>query len=697
MTELTDIELIAQWKKIDWDAIEERLRKWQCDMSIAAYIYDNFKVRALQKRIVEDLGIRCLAVKQVAASKAGAGVDHVKWSKPQDMMKAALSLNSEDYHAQPMRVIKFLSKNTGRWRTSHILTYRDRAMSILHGYTLIPVTEALADENSFAFRPNRSTQDAHACILSALRGIDAPLWVVCADVKAFYATIQHAWLIEHTPMDKHVLNELLNIGIIFAGDLFDSEDMGLSEGSNLSPYLANFCLDGLQSWIYQGIHGSDKVMSDRANGRMIRYADDVIVTVRNEETGKKVVSLIRDFLEARGLKLSPDKTKVVQVAKGFTFLSRTYIRSGDFLYSYPADDAVERFIIDIQSTIVESSVMSQRQLILKLNQKLHGWANYYRGTDALKAFRKIDAAVQTALLEKAISLHPKLPIEKIKHKYWYQEHDGRYSYALPDDKSVKVIHIADTLLLAPKIVPFGSRSHINPFVEKYFTQAKVHDQEIQNVTGKYKAIWKRQNGRCYYCGRNILIDQPRAIVPYDLSKPPSKFNLAYIHKICEHNEFYKVYVDDVDDEFVKKYDVIDHLENIVNDDKGDNSIIFSANWKYRPLKELFANTSKPSITMTFTEIEKIIDSELPPSHTTKRFWYRNGKKICICHAWESEGYKIRNLDVNKQKITLYRAEDDLGKLEIPPQLLNKKIPINAIWELEKHFDYIIKKYALDPK
>ena len=59
--------------------------------------------------------------------------------------------------------------------------------------------------------------------------------------------------------------------------------------------------------------------------------------------------------------------------------------------------------------------------------------------------------------------------------------------------------------------------------------------------------------------------------------------------------------------------------------------------------------------------------------------------------------KIRNLDIDKQKITLYRAEDDVGKLEIPSQLLDRKIPINAIWEIEKHFDYIIKKYALDSK
>ena len=194
--------------------------------------------------------------------------------------------------------------------------------------------------------------------------------------------------------------------------------MGISEGSNISPYLGNFCLDGLQSYIYQGLYGNDKKIKDRADGRMIRFADDILVTVRDEKTGHKVLDILKEFLEARGLRLSPNKTKISLVADGFTFLSRTYIRKNDLIYSYLADEAVERFISELRSTIIDSPVMSQRQIILLLNQKLQGWATYYRGTDALASFRKIDAAVQTALLEKSMSLHPKLPIENIKHKYW---------------------------------------------------------------------------------------------------------------------------------------------------------------------------------------------------------------------------------------------------------------------------------------
>ena len=694
---MTDEELIKKWRKIDWDAVEETLRKYQCELSIAAYMYDNLKVRVLQKRIVKDLGIRCLAVKRIVESKAGAGVDGVKWTKPLEMMKAAMALNDKNYHASPRRIIKFRAKNSNKFRTSHILTYFDRAMSVLYGFTLLPVTEALADENSFGFRPDRSTQDAHACILSALRGKDAPLYVVCADVKAFYANVRHSWLIDNVPMDKNILSEFLNSGIVFDGELFPTDDVGISEGSNISPYLGNFCLDGLQSHIYQALHGNDEHIRDRADGRMVRFADDILITVREEKTGYKVLEILKDFLSVRGLKLSPSKTKVVLVANGFTFLSRTYIRKNDLIYSYPSDEAVERFIADIRNTIKDSPVVSQRQLILMINKKLQGWSTYYRGTDALASLKKIDTAVQTALLEKSISLHPKLPIEKIKHKYWYEEHDGRYSYALPDDKSVKVIHISDTLLLSPKLVSFDTRQYSNPFIKRYFEQHKAHDKEIQNVTGKYKAIWQRQNGICHYCGRHILMDQQKAVVPYDLKKKQSRYNVAYIHQVCEINEYVDILVDNIDDGYVRKYNVLECLENIVNEEKNEKVSIFNVNWKYRQLKEYFEKTDKSSVTLTFKEIEKIIEAPLPQSSATKRFWYRNGKKISICHAWESEGYRTKKLDLKNRKITLHRAEDDVGKLEIPHELLNKKIPINAIWEIENHFTYIIKKYGLISK
>ena len=62
----------------------------------------------------------------------------------------------------------------------------------------------------------------------------------------------------------------------------------------------------------------------------------------------------------------------------------------------------------------------------------------------------MDAAVQTAPLETAIKRHPKMALAKVKAKYWYQEADSRYCYMLPDDKSVRVVRLTDTVLLTLK-------------------------------------------------------------------------------------------------------------------------------------------------------------------------------------------------------------------------------------------------------
>ena len=66
----------------------------------------------------------------------------------------------------------------------------------------------------------------------------------------------------------------------------------------------------------------------------------------------------------------------------------------------------------------------------------------------------------------------------------------------------------------------------------------------------------------------------------------------------------------------------------------------------------------------------------------------------IAEAWLTEGYRLEKLDLKKEKITLKREMDGVARLVIPKQLTDKKIPIDAKYELETHMEYIIKKYGL---
>ena len=683
-------ELLAQmWDGMDWSAAEEKLATLQERLTIAAYRKNDKEIEDIQKRIVRDVEIKCLAVRHVVNSTASPGVDKIKWRTSAEKMRAAISLTSKDYHASPMRQILITAKNTGKERRPRIPTYYDRAMNVLYGYSLIPVTEAMAERKSFAFRPGRSTQDAHAYVLEALKGNDAPEYVVCGDIKAYYSHIQHSWLLKNVPMDKRVLSEFLNAGIVFAGKLFPAQDEGISEGSNISPYLGNFVLDGLQKYIFDGLHGTSSP-EDYANGNLIRFADDILVTVRSPEDAQAVVELLKIFLDERGLTLSENKTKVCKITDGFTFLSRSYIKKNGLVYSKPSDKAVERFIDDLKTTI-QSNRKSQRDLILLLNRKLKGWAGYHRYTDATDAFRRVDAAVQSALLEAAIDKHPRMPLAKVKAKYWYRESDGRHCYALPDDKSVRVVRLADTLLLTHNRI----KTNANPYVDRDYTESRTHEREIQNVTGAYRAIWERQNGVCYYCGRAILTDQPRTTVQLNLHRPPSVRNSAYVHKMCVANEFEVVQTME-DISVLRPYDVYSILEGIASGQRLRRvKKEIRPDWKHIKLKEFFSKATAASVTLTFEMIEEIEGQALPASaRKNKDWWYPRSNCNQIAEAWITEGYYMHALDLNKGKVTLRREEDGVSKLIIPKVLTSGKLPDNAVYELETHMEYIINKYGL---
>lgn len=683
-------ELLAQmWDGMDWSAAEEKLATLQERLTIAAYRKNDKEIEDIQKRIVRDVEIKCLAVRHVVNSTASPGVDKIKWRTSAEKMRAAISLTSKDYHASPMRQILITAKNTGKERRPRIPTYYDRAMNVLYGYSLIPVTEAMAERKSFAFRPGRSTQDAHAYVLEALKGNDAPEYVVCGDIKAYYSHIQHSWLLKNVPMDKRVLSEFLNAGIVFAGKLFPAQDEGISEGSNISPYLGNFVLDGLQKYIFDGLHGTSSP-EDYANGNLIRFADDILVTVRSPEDAQAVVELLKIFLDERGLTLSENKTKICKITDGFTFLSRSYIKKNGLVYSKPSDKAVERFIDDLKTTI-QSNRKSQRDLILLLNRKLKGWAGYHRYTDATDAFRRVDAAVQAALLEAAIDKHPRMPLAKVKAKYWYRESDGRHCYTLPDDKSVRVVRLADTLLLTHNRI----KTNANPYVDRDYTESRTHEREIQNVTGAYRAIWERQNGVCYYCGRAILPDHPRTTVQLNLHRPPSVRNSAYVHKMCVANEFEVVQTME-DISVLRPYDVYSILEGIASGQRLKRiKKEIRPDWKHIKLKEFFSKATAASVTLTFEMIEEIEGQALPASaRKNKDWWYPRSNCNQIAEAWITEGYYMHALDLNKGKVTLRREEDGVSKLIIPKVLTSGKLPDNAVYELETHMEYIINKYGL---
>src|SRR5439155_7719807 len=132
-------------------------------------------------------------------------------------------------------------------------------------------------------------------------------WILDADIKACFDNISHEWLYNNIPIDKRILRLWLNAKIIDGKSFFHSK-AGTPQGGIISPALANMVLNGLEN-VLNTIAGKTfwhaYVDRNKHLVNYIRYADDFIVTAKSKEfLEERVIPVIEDFLQDRGLSLS---------------------------------------------------------------------------------------------------------------------------------------------------------------------------------------------------------------------------------------------------------------------------------------------------------------------------------------------------------------------------------------------------------
>lgn len=292
----------------------------------------------------------------------------------------------------------------------------------------------------------------------------------------------------------------------------------------LSPRLGNFILDGLQNHIRQYLSDHHRDSNDFSNGAIVRYADDVIAAARTQEDAEIILDAIRAFFKSRGLTMSERKTDILDLTEeSFTFLSCTYTKIDSAVRIFPSQEAIYALESSIREYIA-SGRHSQRNLILELNKKLTGWSSFFRYTDAADAFREIDIAVQALLLKSLTEKYPRLSNEKIRDRFWYEEKDGHYVFALPEDKTIRLKELKDVLLMTHDLPPYKFKYYLN---REYFENRK-HADAPRYINGKYKSVLNRQGLCCAICKRPILPDQDYEAVPLDDSKKKSITNTQYV-------------------------------------------------------------------------------------------------------------------------------------------------------------------------
>lgn len=152
--------------------------------------------------------------------------------------------------------------------------------------------------------------------------------------------------------------------------------------------------------------GISKLARTRAQLNVVRYADDFVVTGASREVLElKVLPAVRQFMAARGLELSEEKTRITHIAMGFDFLGQNVRKYGSKLLIKPAKKSIKS-IDKVRAIIADYASATQEELICQLNPVIQGWAQYHRHIVSKAIFNSIDSHIWHRLWNWAKRRHP---------------------------------------------------------------------------------------------------------------------------------------------------------------------------------------------------------------------------------------------------------------------------------------------------
>src|SRR6516164_3950099 len=384
------------WRQIDWHSVNRNVRRLQVRIVKAVEAARWGKVKALQRMLTHSRDAKLLAVRRVTENKGRQtpGVDGITWNAPGQKMAAVKALRSRGYRPMPLRRI-YIPKSNGKLRPLGIPTMRDRAMQALYLLSLDPVAETTADQNSYGFRQGRSCADAiEQCFTSLCH--KNPSWVLEGDIKGCFDNISHPWLLDNVPMNKAILHKWLKSGCLEKQVFYDTIS-GTPQGGIISPALSNITLDGLERRLREvfPVRGKGSDRGRAAQVHLIRYADDFIITGHSEELLRMTVKpLVESFLTERGLVLSPEKTLITHIEKGFDFLGQNIRRyPHGKLFIKPARKSVVSVLAKVKQIVREYLGRSAHLLLNPLTPIVRACANYHRPVVSKRVFARVDAAI----------------------------------------------------------------------------------------------------------------------------------------------------------------------------------------------------------------------------------------------------------------------------------------------------------------